>query len=655
MLIPTFGAKLDWYYDVENQLIDRIARRSEELIMEGRRKKNKIASVVEFEEWRKYTKDRFLDAIGGLPKEKSPLNPTITGRREMDGYFIDLVRFESRPRFYITANLYLPKELLPKNPAVLFLCGHAEEAKAYPTYQKVCISLAKRGFVVLAVDPLGQGERLQYMNRETGKADIEWGTTEHTYAGIQYTLRGSNIAREFIWDAIRGVDFLVSLPYVDPDRIGVTGNSGGGTQASYLMMTDDRIAAAMPCTFITSCLDYLYTGQPKDSEQIIAGAYAMGLDEDDYVTAIAPRPVRIGAVESDFFCIEGTEYSFAHGKRIYSLYGAEDKISLLVSPGTHAYTTELRRGCVEFFSYWLKGETMVESWDEGDITPLTPRELQVTRTGQVLLEYEDALSIHKLHEVDVKTEMRVDRSTDLAERIKSHLGLDKYERNKTPLRVRYISEATVNVKGKEYKSEKAFFFSEPKVCISFVTISPKGADSVKPTMLLFENGTTDLNRQSELAVEISSCGKAVFIADARGTGAVSSRLVNNWGGPTGLGIYGSEYRLSCDAVRCGESILGMRVYDLIRTLDHIRQLYSREDIDVVACGKAAYLALLLAGADDRVGHVTVSEIPPSFEEIADTRLYDFDPRLISFGILNVFDLPEIVERLKVEGRLTVGV
>lgn len=173
-----------------------------------------------------YIRKKVLEALGGFPTEKTPLNARITGTLERDGYRVEKLIYESLPRFYVTANLYLPTTGSPPYPAVLGASGHSANGKAMEAYQRVWISLAKRGFVVLAWDPPGQGERYEYFDAVRGKPRFG-STAEHTMAGVQCLLTGSNFARYELWDAVRGLDYLLTRPDVDPKRIGVAGNSGG--------------------------------------------------------------------------------------------------------------------------------------------------------------------------------------------------------------------------------------------------------------------------------------------------------------------------------------------------------------------------------------------------------------------------------------------
>ena len=182
---------------------------------------------------------------------------------EGDGFRIEKIIFESRPRHYVTANLYLPlNRPAGRTAAVLFLSGHHNTAKVVPEYQIVCQTLARAGLIVLSQDPVGQGERLSYFEPATKTNPVGIGTRDHDYAGVPARLLGDTLGRYMLHDAMRGIDYLISRPEVDPAKIGVTGNSGGGTQTSLVMMVDPRVAAAAPATFIMSREAYQRTGQP---------------------------------------------------------------------------------------------------------------------------------------------------------------------------------------------------------------------------------------------------------------------------------------------------------------------------------------------------------------------------------------------------------
>ena len=192
---------------------------------------------------------KFLEAIGGLP-ERTPLNAKVTGTVRREGYRVEKVIFESQPKHFVTALLFLPgsEGKSPPCPGVLVPCGHSKNGKGSDAYQTMGALLAVSGMAALVVDPIDQGERGQYLGK--GGWPEFWGTDAHSLLGIGSTLLGRNTARFEIWDDMRAIDYLQSRPEVDPQRIGCTGNSGGGTQTSYMMALDERIRAAAPSCYL---------------------------------------------------------------------------------------------------------------------------------------------------------------------------------------------------------------------------------------------------------------------------------------------------------------------------------------------------------------------------------------------------------------------
>src|SRR5579884_2988039 len=153
-----FQPYLDGFYDASVQLQLHVYRRSEEQFARWERHKDQLADAAQVAAWQQQVRAVALAAIGGLPEDDSPLEPEHLGTLAGDGFDVEKLIFQSLPRVYVTANLYRPRRLFGPTGAVLFLCGHAEAAKTYPEYQAVCQRLARNGLVVLAMDPIGQGE-----------------------------------------------------------------------------------------------------------------------------------------------------------------------------------------------------------------------------------------------------------------------------------------------------------------------------------------------------------------------------------------------------------------------------------------------------------------------------------------------------------------
>ena len=229
---------------------------------------------------------RILSLIGGLPDYRGPLNARVTKTTRREGFAIDHVLFESLPGYFVTANLYRP-DRAGRHPAVLMSMGHWDSGKA--AGQLLSANLARKGFVVLAYDPVGQGERQQAYDRALDARLIGGPTEQHFSNGAAAILMGQSVARYFIHDGMRAIDYLVSRPDVDPERIGATGCSGGGTQTTYIAALDPRVKVAAVACYMNS-FQTLFAGSIGDSEQSVPGFLAAGLDQTDYVELFAPKP-----------------------------------------------------------------------------------------------------------------------------------------------------------------------------------------------------------------------------------------------------------------------------------------------------------------------------------------------------------------------------
>ena len=178
-------------------------------------------------ERQKAVREKILRLLGGLPAEKTPLRTRHIGTEEHTDYRYDKIIYESMPGFYVPANVYRPATGQGPFPAILMPVGHSPEGKEGE--RTTAISLARKGFVVLKYDPIGQGERLQYFDADLRTSKVGSTTEEHSHANGHTVLIGDSVARYRVWDGIRGIDYLVTRPDVDPTRIGITGCSGGGT------------------------------------------------------------------------------------------------------------------------------------------------------------------------------------------------------------------------------------------------------------------------------------------------------------------------------------------------------------------------------------------------------------------------------------------
>jgi cephalosporin-C deacetylase-like acetyl esterase len=339
--------------------------------------------------------DHLLDMLGGLPASKAPLNPQITGRIKMNGFHIDKLIFESLPGVYVSALVYVPDDDHKTHPAVLVPSGHSANGKNY--YQALCQRLVERGYVVINWDAVGQGERSQFWDAKKSKSRYNLICAEHAILGNLAYLAGTNLARWEIWDGIRALDYLLTRPDVDPQRINITGTSGGGTQTAYIAALDPRIKVVAPSCFITSLpmrvYNRIFQDPDSDPEQDLYGMISTGIDHPGLLLMMYPRPVFVAAATLDFFPIEGTHKSFREVARLYSRFVHPDRIAMHEGYHGHQYSLENQEAAIDFLDHFnglppRRGFAPVKELDD--------KTLQVTRTGQVMLDYENARSLMDL-------------------------------------------------------------------------------------------------------------------------------------------------------------------------------------------------------------------------------------------------------------------
>ncbi len=355
---------------------------------------------------------RLITMLGGLPTEKTPLNPHITGKIQMAGFHIEKLIFESLPGVYVSALVYLPDDGSKKHPAILVPAGHAANGKAH--YQALCQRLVQRGYVVISWDPIGQGERSQFWDAKKNKSRYNLICAEHAVLGNLAYLAGTNLARWEIWDGMRALDYLLTRPEVDPERINITGTSGGGFQAAHIAALDPRIKVAAPSCYITALpmrvYNRIFKDPDSDPEQDLYGMISNGVDHSGLLLLMYPRPVFVAAAVLDFFPIEGTHKTVHEVSDLYARFGHSDRISMREGYHDHQYSIENQEAAIAFLSHF-------NGLPAGKVLPpvkeLDEKTLQCTRTGQVMLDYENARSL-----MDVIRDYYLEHQTKLSVTLK---------------------------------------------------------------------------------------------------------------------------------------------------------------------------------------------------------------------------------------------
>ena len=546
-------------------------------------------------------REKLLRVIGGQPNYTGPLNPKTFSKLNAPTHSIEMVAFESLPGYWITANLYLPKTP-GKHPAVLFSLGHWNEGK--PAAQRIAANLAAQGFVVLAFDPMGQGERSQAFDPRLNRALVPGGVPEHWLAGTQAILVGETLARYFIWDAKRAIDFLVSHPAVDADRIGATGCSGGGTQTTYISALDSRIKVAAPLCYMNS-FEVLFGGSIGDSEQSLPNFLSEGLDQTDYVHQFAPKPWLIGSTEEDFFTPAGAKIVYEGGRSFYKLFDAESNVKWVLGPGGHGTPLVVREAVYSWFQQWLN-PSQGSSQEDPNIRMFSNEDLLVTPTGQVAtdLKSRDLVEILRVRRQEGK------RQGNLAAEVQKL--------------VRPVAVAPLT-KG----SEETFTFEpEPGVVVTGHIVRPPGTATL-PGVIHVEAGP----KLSERAKEIAAAGAVVLAIVPRGLPA-----------PREYAEYG-DWMAATRSWMIGRNLAGMRGQDIAAA---VKILAARPDVAPgairgVADGTAAVWLLLASAAEPRLGKLWLERAPYSLASALDSPVHKFLHDAVIPGFLLSWDLEDLAK------------
>ncbi len=554
----------------------------------------KIENVTDAERRKRWVRETFLSIIGGLPEYNGPLNPSITGRIQADNYTIEKVIFESLPGFYVTANLYRPNQA-GRYPGILLQAGHTQEGK--PEGQRLAANLALKGFVVLAFDPVGQGEREQTYDPRVDRALAGWSVPEHIQAGSQNILIGQSVARYFIWDAKRALDYLASRPEVDSARLGAVGCSGGGALTTFIGALDARLKAVAPACFINS-YRLLFAGPDPDSEMSPPLLLSSGLDMADYIELSAPTPWLILATDGDYFTPAGARMVYEEARRWFRLYGAEDKVRLFVGGGPHGTPLETREAIYEWMIRWLK-DGQGDSHEQ-PVKMYTNNELLVTASGHVD-EKPGSRKLYQLTLDEFRSRKRQGTTAELLSELRK-LGVPS---DGTSPEIRISKESN----GPEGRRQEIRFESEPGVEIGGTLHVPyPGSRSVAVLLVADKMSTYWIPSTAVLAERIARTGRVVLELEPRDSPGEGNRpYVGNW-------------LTNARADQIGRNLPAMRAHDIIRGVD---LLAARSDVDptsirAVARGVKGVWLLMAAALDARIGKIWLDRTPHSLRAALET-------------------------------------
>ena len=609
-----------------------------------------LRNKADAEQYVQKMREKIAISFGPHP-EKTDLNARVTGVVERDQYRIEKVIFESRPNFPVTANLYLPKRS-GKVPGVVGSCGHSENGKAAEAYQSFAQGLARQGYACLIFDPIGQGERLQYpvSLQNSGKSRYGVGVREHIQAGNQQFLVGEFFGMWRAWDGIRALDYLLSREEIDPQHVGITGNSGGGTMTTWLCGVESRWTMAAPACFVTTFLHNAENELPADTEQCPPHALALGLEHEDFLAALAPKPIVILAKERDFFDVRGSEGAFSRLQRLYSLLGHPDNIALHIGPTNHGYSIENREAMYRWFNR-VTGVSNAQS--EPALVIESDETLQCTTTGQVASNRPATVfSFTRDKANTLQTQRGKVTGQELHSKISQVLNLAA-ELPVEPAHYR-ILRGTNNRSYPRSSSTTYAVESQPGVFALCYLLGDERHDSRPPRSgkqaseqraalyVAHRSSDDELRNQAWLRQQVTDRqGMPFFTCDVRGVG---ESLPNTCGLDSFDNPYGCDYFYAIHGLMLDRSYLGQKTWDVLRVLQWIKS-FGYEQIDLIASGWGA-LAVTMARVlspsllGDCVSSVTLHRPLESFHSLAINEDYDMPLAYLPLDVLSHFDLPD---------------
>lgn len=534
--------------------------------LEGRKKH--LLSLQGEEDWQHYRKEvksKLVKLFGEMP-DKSPLNPHMTGRIEEDKYIVEKLYFEALPEYYVSAALFIPHQRQNPAPAILFCSGHSDLGFRSDVYQHMILNYVHQGFVVLAFDPVGQGERNHYLDEHS--KPVFRPTHEHSHAGNQAFVAGIPSAQYFLWDAIRALDYLITRPEVDSLRIGVTGRSGGGTQTAYLMAMDDRVAVAAPECYLTSFKYLLPSGGPQDAEQNIPGFLSEGLDLGDLIVARAPKPTLMITTTRDIFSIQGARDIYREVAPCYQSLHASDSFEMVEDDAPHQSTIANREAAYAFFNKHLNNNNFNA---DQDYKLYSPEELWVSSSGQVIEDF-GGRSLFELNADRFSRKINQKRSNILG--TNSIAGMMGYT---SPGSYSIVYGGGESIQGG--KVHKYLIGPDDRYKIPLVWIS-SDTEGEKLLLMTPENGKPDTLQYEGFVQSFLEEGYDIVLVDLSGVGEMQTEFT---GGDARLG--GVPLNVWYGSLLNGQSITALRASEIAVLLEFVRdQDYTLENIYAYADG-----------------------------------------------------------------------
>jgi len=619
----------------ERVLQAEVVASSRRSLERGERRRRAVSTPDEARAWRddvrRTVSERFPDAVFDRDEH---VDVNHVSSHECDGYRVENVVFESLEGWEVNASVYCPPDT-GRYPGVVCPSGHS--AKTNPPYQRPPQVFARNGYVAVAFDAPGRGEKTE--------------GNDHFRDGVVGYLTGFWSGAYFVVDALRCLDYLQQRDDVDSDRLAVTGVSGGGTTSLFVGLLDDRVDLVAPVCFGSELLSTFsrnpYTACP---EVFGPGLVAAGLDWADYVGALAPTPCLIAAGKHDAVHGVDSVRNVRDGARpVYGALDREDRLDLFVDPDAgHDYTVSMANEVVRWLNeYVAASDEPPRSLTADDVSLLEPGRLQCDPSDATSMASNNRALAHRLR--DRRDRPADDPVEDLRSASERVLGVSAPVR---PVRARPRSEPRESWNA---LVEEVAIYSTEHVPLPGVMASHVENDDPRPGVVWVDgSGRWEPLRQSgyltgplrPFEADCADTEPRLLSLDVSGLGRLAPEPA-----AYDLASWNDVRRaLTYLSIADGRPIAGLRVRDALAGLDYVA---GRADVDtdrlaIGGRGTGAIVALLGAALSPRVQRVVAFEPLSRFEALAETPSNDWPHSIVVPEVLEHFDLPELVAALAPE-------
>jgi len=580
---------------------------------------NKLAEYVSREAWERINsrekieaertrlRKEFLFMIGLEPlPQRTPLHPEIVRTIDKKEYTIEVLHFQSLPGFYVTANLYKPKNGRPPYPAVIWGPGHSSHLYGSKALrQNYAIPWVRSGYVCMIVDPIQVAEILGVHRGVSGKSLIHWYARGYTPIGIE------------VWNAMRALDYLIERPDVDGSKVTINGVSGGGHLSWMAGAADERIAVVQPVAGTADVENHIKLNLQRLHCDC---AYFINTYRHDWPTLAAlilPRPLLMHDSSEDmYYPPSGYNAVLKRTKELYGFWGKPERTDKFEVTGPHDYTQAQREKAVEWSNLWLFGKK--SKVEEKPFSLTNPEELAAF--GGQYGKHPENINDRIQELLIPKAKLELSSSLEMWEQKKREILA-----NLRNVVFRNLPTSANGVKTGEGDNNKLFLETEPGIVIGMYSDLNATKAVKKPAMLY-----------------IASEG------EARGTGwsLMSDYPFDKWETslnmvfPRGVGmqVWNSSQKRDYERLSMilGRSLDDMRLYDILCAVDYIAKhpSFSGDELTLIGKGAAGILGVYAALLDSRITRVILFAPPLTHEN---------GP--IFLNVLRYTDIPEALAML----------